>query len=67
MNKSTFLTLFFIIILSICVMAQPNPNPGGNPNNIPCWPPPCVPIDGGIGIFTFLAILFGYKVLSKNK
>ena len=36
------------------------------PNGPPCWPPPCIPIDGGIGIFTLLAAFFGYKFYKKS-
>lgn len=56
----------FLIIALIFVSVQYFSQPG-NPGGTPCWPPPCIPIDGGIGIFTFLSILFGYKILSKNK
>jgi hypothetical protein len=38
--------------------------PGGP---APCWPPPCVPIDGGITIFGLIAAFFGYRSLSRNK
>ena len=68
MNKKLVLSTLFIILVFIS-NAQPGggglPGGGGSP---PCWPPPCVPIDGGISIFTFLSILFGYKfLLKKNK
>tara|TARA_B100000780_G_scaffold270429_1_gene230216 strand:- start:722 stop:904 length:183 start_codon:yes stop_codon:yes gene_type:complete len=55
-----------LIILLILIVQQYFSQPG-NPGAAPCWPPPCIPIDGGISIFTFISILFGYKFLSKNK
>lgn len=55
--------LFILLFVLLEILAQP-----GLPNGAPaCWPPPCVPIDGGISIFTFLSVLFGYKLISKNK
>lgn len=36
-------------------IAQPPPPPTGPP----CWPPPCIPVDGGITYFTFAALLLG--------
>ena len=62
MNKF-YLTLLLLGIL-LSFNGQP-PLPGGPSSN--CWPPPCIPVDGGISLFTFLSIFFGYKFLSKNK
>ena len=59
-NKKLML-IFLILFISINYFSQPGPPSGPN-----CWPPPCIPIDGGISIFTFLSILFGYKFLSKK-
>ena len=58
---SKYLILFVMVFTPHFFFAQPHP---GFPN---CWPPPCIPIDGGITIFTFISILFGYKLVSKNK
>ena len=35
-------------------IAQPPP-----PTGPPCWPPPCVPVDGGISYFVIAGILMG--------
>ncbi len=59
-RKIIIIILFFFVLKNI--FAQPGPPPGPG-----CWPPPCIPIDGGISIFTFISILFGYKLVSKNK
>ena len=57
------------LILIICTesfIAQGGPGgPGGPPGG--CWPPPCIPIDGGLTIFSLLSIIFGYKIISKSK
>lgn len=67
MNKKLLFIISFVFVILI-FPAQPGggglPGGGGAP---PCWPPPCIPIDGGISFFTFLSVLFGYNFLSKNK
>lgn len=62
MKSFKILLLFIFIILVQNNFAQPGP--GGGP---PCWPPPCVPIDGGISIFVAIAAFAGYKLSSKSK
>lgn len=59
-RKIIIIILFFFVLKNIFAQPGPPPPPG-------CWPPPCIPIDGGISIFTFISVLFGYKFLSKNK
>lgn len=53
--------VFILIFASISCFSQPGPPSPG------CWPPPCVPIDGGISVFTFIAALIGYKSLKSKK
>ena len=56
--------LILIIVftaISFCTFSQ------GIPQGAPCWPPPCVPIDGGISIFVAIAAFAGYKLSSKSK
>ena len=65
MNKKYLLVISFVIMV-LFFQGQPGPLPGGGAAP-PCWPPPCIPVDGGISIFTFISILLGYKFLSKNK
>lgn len=46
-------------------VAPPPPPGGGGP---PCWPPPCVPIDGGISLLLAAGLaLGGRKLLKTNK
>lgn len=66
------LTILFLLV-SINVMAPLAPwgpeEPGGPPSpppGPPCWPPPCVPVDGGIFTFTLIAMLFGAKKIKDN-
>lgn len=44
-------------------------NGGGPPNGGgPCWPPPCIPIDGGISLLIAAGAIYGSKKLyTKNK
>lgn len=60
LNKK-IIFLLLILFIGKFYFSQP-----GLPNGPNCWPPPCIPIDGGISIFTFFSILFGYKFLSKK-
>ncbi len=56
-----------VILIILVVITQhyfSQPGPGGGP---PCWPPPCIPIDGGISIFVAIAAIVGYKFSSKSK
>jgi hypothetical protein len=54
--------IIVLILIALEYFSQP-----GNPGGTHCWPPPCIPVDGGISIFTFISILFGYKFLARNK
>ena len=53
-----------LLLVSISFFGQPGPP--GPPSGPPCWPPPCIPIDGGISIFTLIAAFFGYKFYKKS-
>ena len=51
----SILTLILVATpLAMVVMAQPPV--GGAP---PCWPPPCIPIDGGVGFLALAGALYG--------
>ena len=62
------LTLFLIIFGSQFLLSAPPPPPAGSPG---CWPPPCVPIDGGITFLIAAGAAYGAKKLvdarKKNK
>ena len=52
MNNTRFIFTAFATLSSLFFVAAPAPpSPTGGPI---CWPPPCVPIDGGL-IFLALA------------
>ena len=52
------------IVFSTDLKAQPPGGPGGpgNPTtDPPCWPPPCVPIDGGLSFLLAAGLAYGGK------
>jgi hypothetical protein len=63
--KKIFLTLCFIFIAGFTntINAQPpDPGTGTNPS---CFPPPCVPIDGGLSWLLIAGTVYGGKKLYK--
>lgn len=68
LNKYLFL---FIVILLIAVSSQPiyaqlPPPPPPPPTGPPCWPPPCVPVNGGLIYALSAALLFGVYAIYKS-
>ncbi len=62
--KQLIFTFLFILALSIAnnmFAAGPPGPPGGGGGGPPCWPPPCVPIDGGIGFLLVAGVIYGSK------
>lgn len=67
MNTRYLLILFFTLFFTaFCVaLAPPPPPPPGGPG---CWPPPCIPIDGGISLLIAAGAIYGgRKLYSKQK
>ena len=59
--KSTYrlvLLLCLVAVPMVSLFAQPG-GPGGPPGGPPCWPPPCIPIDGGISLLIGAGALLG--------
>lgn len=55
----TVVLIFTLILLAgDTSIAQPPPPGGTGP---PCWPPPCIPIDGGIGWLIAAGVAYGAK------
>ena len=42
------------------------PPPPPPPDGPPCWPPPCVPVNGGVIYAIGAAVLFGAYALYKS-
>jgi hypothetical protein len=59
----------FIFIITFCTQLSGFSIPAPPTNNQPnCWPPPCVPIDGGIMALAAAGIAYGFyksRVLHK--
>jgi len=52
------LFLFLAFGFSLSTFAAPAPPPSGTPG---CWPPPCIPIDGGIVFLMAAGAAYGAK------
>lgn len=62
MNLKFILLLFCIVSFVSITIAQPAPPPP--PTDEPgCWPPPCIPIDGGISLLVAAGAIYGGKKL----
>jgi hypothetical protein len=58
------LVFFFLVVCSQTLFSAPPPPPSVNP---PCWPPPCIPIDGGISALIAAGAAYGAKKLYDKK
>ena len=72
-NYIKILLTISLIMLACVALGQPAGGaPPGGPagGTAPCWPPPCVPIDGGISFLIAIGAAFGgkkaYDVLKKK-
>jgi hypothetical protein len=52
------------LLLAAPVFAAPAPPTGTSPS---CWPPPCVPIDGGISFLIVAGAAYGAKKLYADR
>jgi hypothetical protein len=63
----SFKALAFLLLL-LCVNyklhSAPPPPPTGTPA---CWPPPCVPIDGGVSFLIVAGAAYGAKKLYDQR
>lgn len=63
--------LLFIFIFGIVTLSRalpPPPPPPGGGDEPGCWPPPCIPIDGGISLLIAAGAVYGgRKLYSKQK
>jgi len=54
----SFIIILFSFIFNSVIFAAPPPPPASAPG---CWPPPCIPIDGGIVFLIVAGSLYGAK------
>jgi hypothetical protein len=74
MKKQLWLFSLLLALMAIAPLADvlalppppigPPPPPGGGGPT--CWPPPCIPIDGGIGFLLAAGLAFGGSKLMKS-
>ena len=71
MKSKHLIPVFGTIVFTLCagaLMAQfpggGTPPSGGTPA---CWPPPCIPIDGGVSFLLAAGIAIGGKKLLDSK
>jgi hypothetical protein len=65
MNTRFLLILLFAVgFTSLCVALPPPPPSGNTPD---CWPPPCIPIDGGISLLIAAGAIYCGRKLYKNQ
>jgi len=67
--KKFFATLILALGLGFGtqLIAQP-PDPGGGGGGPSCFPPPCIPIDGGLSLLLVAGVAYGgKKVYDMNK
>lgn len=60
MKKILFFTFLLLLSFAIDLKAQP-PDPGGGGGGPNCFPPPCIPIDGGLSWLLIAGTAYGAK------
>ncbi len=67
LNKYFLLTLtILLVIIGIQTGHAQPPPPPPPPTGPPCWPPPCIPVNGGMFYAIGAAVLFGAYALYKS-
>lgn len=66
MKKSLYLIAFLLFSFSTEMKAQP-PDPGNGGGGPGCFPPPCVPIDGGLSWLLLAGAAYGGKKIFDIK
>ncbi|MGZ3900806.1 MAG: PID-CTERM protein-sorting domain-containing protein [Bacteroidia bacterium] len=61
-----FILLVLFITLAQFLHSAPPPPPGGSVGP-KCWPPPCVPIDGGVSLLIMAGAAYGAKKIYKSR
>jgi hypothetical protein len=66
MKKAILILLFLLAFTGSyqLISSPPPPPPSGKP---PCWPPPCIPIDGGITFLIAAGAAYGAKKLYDSR
>ncbi len=57
--RSRSIFTFLLVLVNFVLYAQIGPPIGPS-----CWPPPCIPIDGGLGFLIAAGIAYGVKKIN---
>ena len=60
MKKRFYIIAILLLSFNVEMKAQP-PDPGGGGGGPGCFPPPCVPIDGGMSWLLIAGTIYGSK------
>jgi len=64
--QKTYILFFLLLLTPIDVILGAGPPPP--PPNPGCWPPPCIPIDGGVCFLIFAGLALGaFKIYTSFK
>ncbi len=62
-NTRYFLTVAILVFVNEFLISAPAPPPSVGPT---CWPPPCVPIDGGLSFLIVAGAAYGARKIYKS-
>lgn len=60
----TCLTILFVLCVNTLLFSVPSPPSTSGPT---CWPPPCVPIDGGVSLLMVAGAALGAKKIYDHR
>jgi hypothetical protein len=67
--RITLIAVITVFSVSICLAGPPPPPSGAAAagSGFACWPPPCIPIDGGISLLIAAGAIYGSRKLYSNQ
>lgn len=66
LNKYFILASVILLMIIGIQTGHSQPPPPPPPDGPPCWPPPCIPVNGGIIYAIGAAVLFGAYAILKS-
>jgi hypothetical protein len=64
--RITLTAIITVFSVLACFAGPPPPPSGASGGGFACWPPPCIPIDGGISLLIAAGAIYGGRKLYKN-
>jgi len=65
-KQYSVLVIFLLLAVSTNGGVPPPPPPSSGPGPV-CWPPPCIPIDGGITLLIAAGAAYGAKKIYTSR